>query len=301
MKTKAKKIAIGGACVALVAAVSIGGTFAYLTAQTERRANNFTFSSTALTAMLTEPEWDGVIDYDYDGGKVYPVYDYIDHDNDPTTPEVPVYGYTDGDLQNPVVEKDDIDGTTDRPRQDSNNPDYVPPIYGDEAAQGMIPGSVAAKNPIITNNCDLNEYVAAKITFVYAEGSENAGKPLNLTDFSAVMDVISIDYNTDTTDWERTVGGETSLSQEFSYTSIVKPGDSTAAIFNSVTVSKDATNEQIKALEDIGGFAIWIEGYAAQSDAVADYATFKSEVVFNNTPSDDVPVNVARPGIIGAD
>lgn len=298
MKSKAKKIAIGGACVALVAAVSIGGTFAYLTAQTERRANNFTFSSTALTAILTEPEWDGIIDYDYDGPDVYPVYDYIDHDGDPATPEVPVYGYTDGDLQSPVIDKDDVDGTTDRPRKDSNDPNYVPPIYGDEAAQNMIPGSVAAKNPIITNTCDLNEYIAAKITFVYAEGSQNAGKPLSLTDLSAVMDVISIDYNT--TDWERTVGGENSLSQEFSYTAIVKPGDSTAAIFNSVTVSKDATNEQIKALEDIGGFAIWIEGFAAQSDAIADYATFKSEIVFNNTPSDDKPANVAKPGIVGA-
>lgn len=300
MKSKAKKIAIGSACVALVAAVSAGGTFAYLTAQTEKRANNFTFSSTALTAMLTEPEWDGIISYEYDGNTPIPVYDYIDHDNDPTTPEVPVYGYTDGDVQNPVTNKDDIGGTTDRPRKDSGDSAYVPPIYGDEAAQNMIPGSIAGKNPIITNTCDIDEYVAAKITFVYAEGTENAGKPLNLTDLNAVMDVISIDYNTAATDWERIEGSERDISQTFSYKSTVNPGDSTASIFNTVTVSKDATNEQIKALEDMGGFAIWIEGYAAQRDAVADYTAFKSGIVFNNTPTEDAPSNVAKPGIVGA-
>lgn len=299
MKSKAKKIAIGGACVALVAAVSAGGTLAYLTAQTERRANNFTFSSTALAAKLTEPEWDGIVDYEYDGDTIHPVYDYIDtdDDNDPTTPDVnvPVYGYTDGDPNSPVIDKTDIDDTTKRPNKDDGEEPY-----GDEAAQNMIPGASANKNPLITNTCDINEYVAAKITFVYADGSENAGKPLNLTDLSAVMDVISIDYNTETTDWERTEGGEKDLSQVFSYKTVVNPGESTEPIFNSVTVSKAATNEQIKALEDMGGFAIWIEGYAAQSDAVADYETFKSEIAFNNTPSDAEPANVAKPGIVGA-
>lgn len=296
MKSKAKKIAVGGACMALVAAVSVGGTLAYLTAETEKRANNFTFSSTALTAKLTEPEWDGVVDYEYDGDKIYPVYGDTDHDNDPDTPNVPVYGYTDGDPDSPVTDKDSIDDTTKRPNKgDGEEP------YGDEAAQNMIPGATANKNPIITNTCDINEYVAAKITFVYAEGSANAGKPLNLTDLTKVTDVISIDYNTETTDdWERIEGSEGTLSQVFSYKSIVDPGVSTAPIFNSVTVSKGATNEQIKALEDMGGFAIWIEGYAAQSDAVADYATFKSEIVFNNTPTDDKPATVTRPGIIGA-
>lgn len=297
MKANIKKIAIGSACVALIAAVSAGGTFAYLTAQTERRANNFTFSSTALTAMLTEPKWDGVVSYEYDGSTVHPVYDYIDHDNDPNTPEVPVYGYVDGDIQNPVIDKNNIDDNTDRPRKDSTNDTYAP-VYGDESAQNMIPGSIADKNPIITNTCHIDEWLAAKITFVYADGSDKSGQPLNLNDLSAVMDIITIDYNT--TDWERLSGGEKDGSQSFSYKNIVNPGDVTNALFNSVTVSKDATNDQIKALENIGGFAIWIEGYAAQSEAVADYETFKNNIVFNNTPADDSPVNVTKPGIIGA-
>lgn len=300
MKTKVKKIAIGGACVALVAAVSVGGTFAYLTAQTEKRANNFTFSSDALSAMLTEPEWDGIIDYEYDGSTIYPIYDYIDHDNDPTTDDVPVYGYTNGDVQSPVIDKTAIDDTTDRARTDSNNPTTVY-SYGDEAAQDMIPGSTAAKNPIITNNCDLDEYVAAKITFVYGEGSNKAGKPLSTVDLQAVMDIITVNYTT--SDWERIEGVATSCSQVFAYSSAVTPDNSTEPIFTSVSVSKDATNAQIKALEDMGGFAIWIEGYAAQKDAVADYATFKSDITsttFTNTPTDDEPVNVAKPGIVGA-
>ena len=297
MKTNVRKIIMGSTCLALVAAVSAGGTFAYLTAQTEKRANNFTFSSDALTARLTEPDWDGVIDYVYDDDVIYPVYDYIDHDKDSATEEVPVYGYADGDVQTPVTDKEDIDDNTDRPRKDSNDPTKVY-TYGDEKAQDMIPGAEAAKNPLITNTCDIDEYVAAKITFVYAEGSEHAGEPLSLTDLQAVNDIIEIDYNY--TEWEEIPAGLTDVSKVFSYTNIVKSGDSTAPLFTTVSVDKAANNDQIKALEDIGGFAIWIEGYAAQADAVTDYTTFKADIVFNNTPTADDPANVAKPGIIAA-
>lgn len=297
MKTNVRKIIMGSTCLALVAAVSAGGTFAYLTAQTEKRANNFTFSSEALTARLSEPKWDGVIDYVYDDNDIYTVYDYIDHDNDPTTDEVPVYGYEDGDVQKPVTDKELIDDNTDRPRKDSNDPTVVY-TYGDEDAQDMIPGAEAAKNPLITNTCDINEYVAAKITFVYAEGSAKAGQPLNLVDYQAVIDIIEIDYNE--TEWERVTGTTADVSQVFSFKNIVTPGDSTTPLFTTVSVTKEATNEQIKALEDMGGFAIWIEGYAAQADALADYATFKTGIVFNNTPTETAPANVVKPGIIGA-
>lgn len=319
MKAKTKKAITGAAAVSLLAALAVGGTLAYLTDETERRANNFTFAGAdGIDAQLTEPEWDGIIDYEYnDDGTITPVYEYIDADQDPDTPDVPVYGYTNGDKSKPVTDKDDIDNTTDRPRTDTSDPDYEPPVYGDEQAQNMLPGAQASKNPIITNTGSMtDEWVAAKITFVYAEGSADAGKPLSDEDMRKVTDVISIDYKTDTDDqWERIVGTESTVSQVFYYKEILKKdadaadvgvyGDATAPIFTTVSVSANATNGQIKALEEMGGFAIWIEGFAVQSDAAEDYTAFKTwgvnGVVFNHTPTAAEPADVSKPGIVPAE
>lgn len=58
-----------------------------------------------------------------------------------------------------------------------------------------------------------------------------------------------------------------------------------------VSVKNTATNQQVKALEDMGDFAIWIEGFAVQSDVSAEYEGFKTwagtGVVFNNTPTNE--------------
>lgn len=310
MKAKTKKILAGTAAMTLVAAVAIGGTYAYLTRQTEQRANNFTFNSDAVDAMLTEPDWDGVVDYEYDGDSIIPIYDWIDNDTNPDTPDVPVYGYTGGDLQKPVTDKNDIDETTDRPRKDSNDDTYKP-TYGDEQAMNMIPGQTAAKNPKITNTGDTDEWVAAKITFVYAEGTEKAGQPLSITDMGTVTAAIDINYNSEeTAEWDRILGEATDISQVFYYKEIIAVDGETEPIFTTVTVKPDADNAKIKALEDMGGFAIWIEGFAAQSDVAETYSstdtsvvTFKSwgtngGVVFNNTPTSDKAADVAKPGIL---
>ncbi len=323
MKSKAKRITLTILALCLVAAITIGGTLAYLTRETERRANNFTFSGAgdgkALNAMLTEPEWDGVIDYEYaENGTITPIYDYIDHDNNAETPNVPVYGYDGGDLDLPITDKANLDADSDRARFSTTDNTFEP-VYGDESAQNMIPGASALKNPVITNTglvCDA--WVAAKITFVYGENHPTkAGQPLNSLDLAALMDVITIDFNTDTTDnWERIGAGATAadLSQTFYYKETLAKtaanaapgvyGDVTDPIFNSVSVKPGATTEQIAALEAINGFAIWIEGFAAQSDVAEDYAAFKTwgttGVVFSNTPTESAPANVAKPGIIPA-
>lgn len=311
MKSKNKKLLTGAAALGLIGAVAAGGTLAYLTDQTESRANNFTFAS--INAMLTEPGWDGVMDYEYDDdGNITPVYDYIDDD-------VPVYGYEDGDKSKPVTDKKDITDTTDRPRKDSTDPDYKTPTYGDEQAQNMIPGASASKNPIITNTgSKVDEWVAAKITFVYAEGAKKAGEPLSQLDLQAVMDVIDIDYNVGSAadDWKRVEGSETSLSQVFYYQSILEKDANaedkgvydgvTEPIFTKVTVDPKATNEQLKVLEDMGGFAIWIEGFAVESTIAKDYDAFEQwgtdgNVTFGSTPAEGAPVKVTRPGIVPAE
>ncbi|MCH5325408.1 MAG: hypothetical protein J1E39_09340 [Eubacterium sp.] len=314
MNAKLKKIAIGSGALALTAAISVGGTLAYLSAVTEQRANNFTFASDGLDARLTEPKWDGIIDYEYPDDPsedLIPVYDYIDDDDDPDTPDVPVYGYEDGDKSKPITDPEevkDIEYPDRRPRYDSKDPDYNPK-YGDEEAQNMVPGRVAPKDPFISNIGVTDEWIAAKITFVYAEGTPNAGQQLSDSDYILLCDIIDIDYDADKASgnsWVRPEGESAALKEQiFFYNKIVKGNnelsntkvsDKTAPIFTKVTVSKDATTEQIKYFEDLGGFAIWIEGYAVQSEQFDTFDDWyaEGEPVFENTPSD---TDVEKPGI----
>lgn len=303
MEQKLKKILIGICAGALVAAVSVGGTLSYLHTATEIRANNFTFATNGLKAILTEPDWDGVIDYDDDLKPIYD-YEYVDDDDDPSTPDVPVPVYT-------------------RPKKD---PDDKP--YGEDSARNMVPGKEAAKNPIITNTCKYDEWVAMKITFVYSEDSDKAGQPLEFYDLEALLKVIDINYGdyvmskaeydklsdkekaADPRMWVRpSDGGDASTgSQVFYYREILKGSPDgtkfkdllhTTPIFDTVKVDKNVSNDAIEYLVKMKGFAIWIQGYAVQSaqyESVDDW--LNSTVSFDNDVSKETPANVARPGIL---
>ena len=317
MGETAKKCGIAALAVGLTMTLAIGGTLAFMTRETEKRVNNFTFptGTDGLNAMLTEPAWDGVIDYEYaaDGSFAAVIYDYIDTDGD-TIADSPVYGYTDGDRAQPITNLADI-ANAKRPIKDAANLDIV---YGVDQAKNMIPGQTAAKNPTITNTSTLlDEWVAAKVTFVYRSGTDK-GKPLSELDRVKVLQltdsIVDIDWNE--TDWERVSGQTTDVSQTFYYkTPLSKvndgaaPGDYTGsvteALFTRIKISDKASTEDLKALADMGGFAIYVEGFAAQKDVGADYAAFRTwgldgNVVFTNTPSETTPANVDEPGIIAA-
>lgn len=289
--SKSKKKAIGILSLALAGVITITGTLAYLTRETEKRSNKFTFSASGLNAEMTESDWDGIIDYEYaDDGTSTPIYGYTKDGDDN---DIPVYGYTDGDITKPVTDKADIDATTKRP----NNV-----TYGDELAQNMVPGSEAPKNPVIHNTGDNSDvWAAAKVTYVYASGT-NKGKALSLTDLSAVEDIIVIDYNS--TDWELQGSATGAVSKTFYYKealSAVDPStpntyDSTEALFTKLTVSNTATTEQLTKLEAMGGIVVYIEGFIAQGEVATDYAGFKTwaetGVVFTNTPTTETAVEI---------
>ncbi len=259
MKTNYKKIALGVAAIA-VCALGIGSTVSFLTTKTEEKINTFTFSSTAISAELLEPAWDGIKDYIEINGTKYPVYDYIDDDSDPNTPSVPVFGYKNGDSQFPVTDAAVLDDTV---TADSSK------TYGMDEAKGMIPGKTADKDPIVRNSCDEDEWVALKLTFVYS-GTANK---LSAADLAKVSDIITLDYNTE--DWELITDDDGAMV--YYYKNKLAPGTDTSAIFSKVSVSYSATNEQIKVLEDMGGFSLRIQGFAAQTgDGLATYDEFKA-------------------------
>lgn len=313
MKEKTKKVVMGTTAMTLVSALAFSGTFAYLTKQTEKRANNFTFASVALNARLTEPKWDGVVDYEYDNKKdiSYPIYGYTEDGK-------PVYAYDKDD--NPITDKSEV--------SNPNTPESIKKNrkkkgdkgenieYGDKTSKDMVPGQVALKNPIITNTGDVSdEWVAAKITFVYADG-DNKGTPLSELDMKKVTDAITIDYNADNNvdgiEWDRRTGSKADNVQVFYYTKTLAidatpndattHGEDTKPIFTQVRVKDTATTEQMKALEQMGGFVIYIEGFAVQdsimetydADTLADYVSFES------TGQNDAKKKVAEPGIISA-
>ena len=58
MKNK-KKLITTIASLALVGAISIGATLAYLSAQTDVMTNTFTSVGSNLSIQLREPAWDG--------------------------------------------------------------------------------------------------------------------------------------------------------------------------------------------------------------------------------------------------
>lgn len=313
MNAKTKKIVTGTAAIALVSALAISGTFAYLTKRTEKRANNFTFASTALDARLTEPKWDGVVDYEYDEDKnlTHPIYDYDDDGN-------PIYGYDEnGD---PIKDKNAIDDPWDiekNRKKVNENGERIE--YGDKTSKDMVPGQEAKKNPIITNIGGVSdEWVAAKITFVHANGADK-GTPLSLTEMNNITAAIEIDYNADNNEtgveWDRATGvtgDKTNPIQVFYYTEILekdsnpddasKHGGVTKPLFTKVRVKDNATSAQMKALEDMGGFVIYIEGFAVQDTIMSEYnaETLAGYVTFESTDKNDVKKIVDEPGIISA-
>lgn len=275
-----KKVVLAALSIVLVLAIAAGITLAYLSTQTETKSNKFTVAdANALSAMLTEDLWDGIIEYDTDDGT--PIYGYTNGDD-------PIYGYEDGDLSKPVTDKNDIDSTTTYATFDSEDDTWTSDL-GVIAAQDMVPGDVAAKNPTITNIGDKSDaWVASKVSIVYASG-ENKGKLLTTLDLGKVLDAISVDY--DTTNWGLVVGDTATDNQmEFYYKSIVEKGNATEPLFTEVTLSEDTTSEQLQALNEMGGFIIFVEGFAAQSNVADTYDDFvawgldNGGVEFENTP-----------------
>ncbi len=332
MKAKSKKILIGVSAVALVGAISVSGTISYLTHLTEQRVNNFTFAADGLDANLTESKWDGVVGYEYDGNKVYPVYDYVtdtedvDGDND-REEKIPVYGYTHDEDGNdiPITDrskvKDPNDVKENRKRKDDSGGDI---LYGDTVAENMRPGLTAEKDPTVTNTGKLDEWVAVKVSFVYSDkNSENKGKliPDSFVN-SVIMPIIDVNWTNpggiadtmtdDSGDGKWYLKGGTELDTNkytnqmtFYYSKLLKPGESTDAVFDSISMKLDPDSDQadlINKLDRINGFAIYVEGYAVQGDK---YKTGKEWVQsgsaqFTNSPSEDDQAEVGTPGFFGS-
>jgi hypothetical protein len=175
------------------------------------------------------------------------------------------------------------------------------PAWQADKATNLVPGSIIAKDPQITNTGDIDVWAAAKVTFCYGpDAGASAGKPLLAADLAKVLAAVTIDWNT--TDWSRfddSLTGDTSLdsalSQTFYYKTPVKaastsppaPADTTIPLFSKVTIKASNTQAQMVELKTMGGFQIYIEGSVVQYSGIAamESSTARSVFSFINTPA----------------
>ncbi len=301
LKKRKKGIIAAILAAMLAAAVLTGTTGAYLTAEPPGLVNRINLSTDSVNAVLLETQWDGVIDYRRtNNGKVIPIYEYRS--------DKAVYGYEDGDYSKPIYTTANLSKLK-RASFDSTDANKTF-TYGSDDALNMIPGKSAAKNPVIKNTSDdCYEWTAMKITFLYASGADK-GKPLSMMDMLTVGDIIEIDYNSDLEDssqvhWERIDSKATDISQVFYYKDILQPqADTTTPLFTKVGVKKTASSKDMQMLQKMGGFVIYVEGFAVQEDNfTSNYEEYRSwgqegGVVFSTTPTEENPLDFDETGII---
>lgn len=222
-----KKLTLAVLSILLVLCLSVGTTFAYLSAVTDQADNVFSFSEN-IRAGLTEPNWD---------------------------------------------EDDGIQ---------------------------LVPNKTTRKDPMITNTCDIDEYVAMKITFRYGENNcddntctdlDRCGEIMSKADLLKLINLLEIDLSDewvlcDGTLDEDNTGKITDITPTlmFYYKENLAPNKITAPLFSTVRV-KDKNDKMTESdlrwlqsikIEDgeivhnpygIYRFHIQIEGAAVQSSA----------------------------------
>ena len=179
-----------------------------------------------------------------------------------------------------------------------------------DAVEGMrlLPGKTVRKDPMVLNSCEVDEYVALRLTFedVSVNDGEETRSIMSAADMKKLSSYLDIDWNT--ADWELFDGSLTTPAQPllFFYTGSLAPGATTPALFTSIRVkdSDDGLTEadlrwlqgvltdeegnlildedgkpQVALEAGIARFNIFVEGSAVQADTYnQDYTTAKSDL-----------------------
>lgn len=152
------------------------------------------------------------------------------------------------------------------------------PSWKPEQGLLMVPNTAVSKDPQVTNTSklDMDELVALKMEFVYSRDGaqgQKAGEPLSRKDMALAARVFSLDYNCDDPgkgDWVRFEGQKsTDASQCFYYKKTLKrrlpqKGETTAPLFTTVKVRREANNRQADHIRSLGGVSIKISGHVIQ-------------------------------------
>lgn len=185
----------------------------------------------------------------------------------------------------------------------------------------LVPGKEIRKDPMITNICKIDEYVALRLTFQYGENicdddactdPDNDGGTMSQADLLKLLNLVEIDWNSKWNLHEGTLdidgGGkvtDVTPTLVFYYEDLVSPGKNTAPIFESIRIkTKDGgmTELDLRWLQSVkitengdvihdpgglGGIHIKIEGSAIQTlgfDSAADAADALAGLFPTGTP-----------------
>ena len=147
------------------------------------------------------------------------------------------------------------------------------PSWTEENGQWLLPGEFAAKDPLIENTSltDTDLFAAMRVAFVYSDSCPDAalrGEILSEQDMEAVNRVVVIDYEADRdgAEWIRFTGeSRADQVQHFYYRPVLHrnlpgDGDRTVPLFGTVLVKETTKNSAYARLQEMGGFALAIDG-----------------------------------------
>ncbi len=177
------------------------------------------------------------------------------------------------------------------------------PSWDEDNAVNLVPGTDIPKDPQIYNTGRVDEWAAIKVTFCYGpDAGANTGKPLSPADLAKVLAAVTINWNT--AQWTRfddstslDTSSAAAVSQAFSYNSIILAADaaavppvsagSTIPLFTKVSINVTNTQAQMSELKAMGGFQLFIEGCAVQSEVTDSMtaAAARDSFVFSDTPT----------------
>ena len=200
-KNRIKKVILAALAVAAVACITSSMTLAYMTDK-KTKTNMFT-GSKDVTAILYETDWDGS----------------TDKNSDPADKATLDAG---------------IGGNSDTP-------------YGIREAESYALGNPISKNPKISNTSEYDEYIAMKVTYKvklnssdvnYTVVSENEFKKLVAFGYTGSGNVGTDGINTSWTK-DSDTGENDKEAVIYYYNDKVEKGQSTQALFTTVTVSEN--------------------------------------------------------------
>lgn len=159
------------------------------------------------------------------------------------------------------------------------------PSWNPQKGLLTVPGSSVAKAPQITNTSELNmnELAALKCEFVYSQNcpdKSKRGKVLSAQDMEKVVQVYTIDYNSDDAakgEWVRFAEQKkTDPVQYFYYSKVLKrnlngTGETTVPLFTKVWVDKKVNNRRQTWIQEMGGVEIKISGQILQQMTGEEY------------------------------
>jgi len=111
------------------------------------------------------------------------------------------------------------------------------PNWDPDDAQNLIPGYEVRKDPMVTNvsNNEVDEFTAIRVSFTDGDGNLLSNTATNVDYVGRLLRILDISWNT--TDWELLNSADQGKAEQiWIYKNKLVPGETTPALFDSVTI-----------------------------------------------------------------